>query len=146
MVDKYYPHDRPVVKCLDPGYSCIHINDDGVLVHYDLHENWSPICALGDIIKCIQNVRLFVYKLQSRYIGENALAESQFDTTSINATSMRERVAVEAAYADEEGNMVVDDHYDLESEMVSDEGNTDQSDMQRSVTSITEDIDDEMFS
>ena len=54
-------------------------------------------------------------------------------------------VAVEAAYADE-GNMMVDDRYDLESEMVSDEGNTDQSDMQRSVTSITEDIDDEMFS
>ncbi len=151
IVDKYYPHDRPIVRCLDSGYTCIHINDDGILVHHDLQDNWSPICALGDIIKSIQNIRLFVYKLQSLYGGENILAESQFDTTSINATSVKERVAVEAvAYADEQSHMVVDNHHydNVESDMMADtdEEDNDESHFQRSVVSMTENIDDGMFS
>ena len=139
IVDKFYPHDRPIVKCLDPGYNCIHIDDDGTLIHYDLADNWSPICALGDIVKSIQNVRLFLYKLQSQYRGENAVVEAQFDTTSIDVTSMRERLAVEAlavAFVDEQGNMVVDSSDSFSDEMIPDEDF--QSETQRSIVGMTE--------
>ena len=146
IVDKYYPHDRPIVKCLDPGYTCIHIGSDGVLLHRDLQEDWSPICALGDIVKSIQSVRQFVYKLQVQYEGENTFAQAQFDTTIIDATSVRERVTFEAeAFENEQGSMMIDDHDDdLESEMMIYNEGDEQNDSQRSITSMAENIDDEL--
>ena len=91
------------------------------------------------IVKSIQNVRLFLYKLQSQYRGENAVVEAQFDTTSIDVTSMRERLAVEAlavAFVDEQGNMVVDSSDSFSDEMIPDEDF--QSETQRSIVGMTE--------
>jgi ubiquitin-protein ligase len=63
-VQKFYPHDRPGVRCLDSGFQSAEIGDDGYVNHPNLQVNWNPICTLLDILSVIDSVRGSLYNMQ----------------------------------------------------------------------------------
>ena len=65
-VKKFYPHDAPIVRCLQPGFTCEYIMLDGLMIHPNLTENWSPISSLTEILNTIYTVRkMFILSLLS---------------------------------------------------------------------------------
>lgn len=56
-VRRFYPHDRPFIRCLDPGFTCSYILENGDVIHESLTRNWTAVCGLGDIIESVQEVR-----------------------------------------------------------------------------------------
>lgn len=60
-VPRYYPHNSPIVYCVDRGFTCPFILPTGELIHPSLREEWSAIGTLRTIIEVIQNVRLMFH-------------------------------------------------------------------------------------
>ena len=56
-VPKMYPHDPPVVRCIDDGFSCRFIDQKGVVMHQGLRNNWTAICTLGHVVQILQSIR-----------------------------------------------------------------------------------------
>lgn len=56
-IGRYYPHERPLVYCLDEGYTCQLIAEDGEVLHRRLWEDWSAIDSLKTVIDSVQEVR-----------------------------------------------------------------------------------------
>jgi hypothetical protein len=57
-VPKYYPHDRPIVNCLDYKFNtCEYANNIGEICHPDLKEGWSALCSLYTIISTLKSIR-----------------------------------------------------------------------------------------
>jgi ubiquitin-protein ligase len=61
MVEKYYPHQRPIVKCLQENYQCISILISGEVVHTALCDEWTAINSLSTIIDVLNNIRINNY-------------------------------------------------------------------------------------
>lgn len=56
-VPRYYPHDRPLVKCLEHGFICDYINFAGEVNHSFLTDQWSAIGTLKNIIDLLIFIR-----------------------------------------------------------------------------------------
>ena len=58
-VAKYYPHDCPLVSCLNKGFSNVYIRPDGRVVHPDLSASgWSAVRSLSDVLDTLKSIAL----------------------------------------------------------------------------------------
>jgi len=57
-VQKYYPHNKPELTCLDSGFTCSHISPAGEVMHMRLRDPlWSAVNGLREIVSCLQEIR-----------------------------------------------------------------------------------------
>lgn len=57
-VPKYYPHERPVVKCLDGGVRSPFISEQtGLVIHSQLCELWVATFSLSEVLSVLKSVR-----------------------------------------------------------------------------------------
>lgn len=61
---KRYPHDAPLVRCIDKGYACRFIDETGTVIHSGLREDWTAICTLGSVVQILQSIRGLFLNLQ----------------------------------------------------------------------------------
>ncbi len=62
IIPNYYPHDKPIIKCLDMNYYNEFILQNGNVLHPNIELNWNALCTLDNIIDTIQIIRMsFVY-------------------------------------------------------------------------------------
>ena len=61
---KRYPHDPPLVRCLDDGFHCRFIDEMGTVMHAGLSENWTAICTLESVVQILQSIRSLFLNLQ----------------------------------------------------------------------------------
>ena len=54
---KRYPHEAPLVCCLDQGFACRFIHDSGTVVHPAFGEEWNAICSLTNVVEALQAIR-----------------------------------------------------------------------------------------
>ena len=60
-VPRYYPHNHPVVFCLNEGFVCPFILPTGKITHSSICEDWSAIGTLGTVIDILQSIRLMFH-------------------------------------------------------------------------------------
>lgn len=60
-VPRYYPHNHPIVFCLNEGFSCPFILASGEIVHKGLDVDWSAIGTLGTIIDILNSIRMMFH-------------------------------------------------------------------------------------
>ena len=56
-VPRFYPHDLPIVKCLDSGFHNEFLDADGIVRHINLAERWTALNNLADILNTLESVR-----------------------------------------------------------------------------------------
>ena len=56
-VPHYYPHVKPVVKCLDYMGGSAYIATDGEVIHDVIGENWTALLSLRDIVGVLMSIR-----------------------------------------------------------------------------------------
>lgn len=56
-IKRFYPHDAPVVVCLDTGFTSPFITASGLVIHRALLEDWSALSSLATIIDSVQQIR-----------------------------------------------------------------------------------------
>lgn len=56
-VSKYYPHDRPLVVCMDAGYQNVSLGAGGEVRHTYLQEGWTAMGSLRSIITLLAAMR-----------------------------------------------------------------------------------------
>lgn len=57
-VPRFYPHENPIVLCLDTGYRNKFINADGLLSHPSLGRDWTALGTLTTVLCILQNIRI----------------------------------------------------------------------------------------
>lgn len=55
-VPRYYPHNAPVVRCLDFYHILPFLDNNGIVVHRGLNEDWNAICSIDNVIQILQVV------------------------------------------------------------------------------------------
>ena len=58
---RYYPHNHPIVFCLNGGFSCPFILPTGEITHSSIREEWSAIGTLGTVVDILQSIRLMFH-------------------------------------------------------------------------------------
>lgn len=56
-VPRYYPHARPIVKCLDYFVESLHLYANGTVYHSSLMDNWTALYSLSTVIEVLHCVR-----------------------------------------------------------------------------------------
>jgi ubiquitin-protein ligase len=64
-VPKLYPHDPPLVTCLNPGFVCQFIDSTGKVHHPALSGNWTAINSLIDVARTLEEVSSAIYELSN---------------------------------------------------------------------------------
>ena len=70
-VPRYYPHEKPKVRCLDLGFSHEYISLDGNITHPLLTSEWSAVYTVSDVIRAIQTIRLVYIKNNFTCLPQN---------------------------------------------------------------------------
>ena len=95
-VPRFYPHNSPIVHCLDEGYStrgnfaCPYILPSGEIMHDGLGESWSAIGSLATVIDILQNIRVLVQQNPQcvlRQLGSSSTADSVSASSSSSSSS-----------------------------------------------------------
>lgn len=70
-VPRYYPHQPPVVCCLDSrGLSFPpHLDADGTVHHPSLQSEWSPIKTLQSVVQVLHDLRVYISSQTPTSIG-----------------------------------------------------------------------------
>lgn len=63
-VSKYYPHNSPIVTCLDEHLSAPFIDANGEIQHMYLQNGWSAIGTLRTLLDIIQSLRPYFVQVQ----------------------------------------------------------------------------------
>ena len=56
-VSKYYPHQSPVVTCLEVEFSATFVSPEGEILHSHLQNQWSALGTIKTVVDIIQSVR-----------------------------------------------------------------------------------------
>ena len=56
-VSKYYPHQSPVVTCLQAEFCASFVSPDGEILHTHLQSGWSALGTIKTVVDIIQSVR-----------------------------------------------------------------------------------------
>jgi len=56
-VSKYYPHQSPVVTCLQTEFSATFVSPEGEILHSHLQNQWSALGTIKTVVDIIQSVR-----------------------------------------------------------------------------------------
>lgn len=56
-IPKYYPHDRPLVRCLNPCKPSPFIREHGIVCHPSLADGWVATNSLYTVVEILQLVR-----------------------------------------------------------------------------------------
>ena len=57
-VPRYYPHNAPLVRCLEGGFTCDHFNASGEVIHQKLNTDWFATSSLITVITILEEIRL----------------------------------------------------------------------------------------
>mgnify|MGYP000193211741 CR=1 FL=1 len=71
-VPRYYPHNKPILKCLDTIYKNQFILDNYNITHPIIDE-WTAMKSLQDIIECLQFIRATFINQSCPHIASNNL-------------------------------------------------------------------------
>ena len=104
-VPKRYPHDPPVVRCIDDGFSCRFIDQKGVVMHQGLRNNWTAICTLGHVVQILQSIR-------SLFLGLHDDAMDATDASYLFGKVPEAPIAQRSRSVGEQGNDDDDDDND----------------------------------
>eukprot|EP01039_Chlorochromonas_danica_P002101 gene2100-2295_t len=55
-VSKFYPHDRPSVRCLEDSIQSPHVQPGGLVTHVELMGNWRATNSLRTVIYALREV------------------------------------------------------------------------------------------
>ena len=92
LVAKRYPHDAPNVRCLDPGFVCRFIDENGLVHHSSLTEEWTAICSLTNIVEALQYIRSLFLNVNDPSAIETINRSCLFDLPIPPADSVHEAV------------------------------------------------------
>ena len=63
FVAKRYPHEAPTVRCIDSGFVCRFIDEEGIVLHPYLREEWTAIFSLTNVVEAVQQIRVLFMNL-----------------------------------------------------------------------------------
>ncbi len=75
IVRRFYPHDRPLIRCLDQGFACSYILENGNVIHSSLTSGWTAVCGLGEIVERVQEIRQIFQMLNDPHRVESIDAQ-----------------------------------------------------------------------
>jgi ubiquitin-protein ligase len=87
-VPKLYPHDPPLVTCLNPGFVCQYIDSTGKVHHPALSGNWTAINCLVDVAHTLEEVSSAIYQLAHQMHCQDLKEESSLEDQNF-ASSFR---------------------------------------------------------
>ena len=87
-VAKRYPHAAPNVHCLDTGFVCKYIDENGLVHHSSLTKEWTAICSLTSVVEALQYIRNLFLNLNDPIAIETIDRSCLFDLPIPHCGSM----------------------------------------------------------
>ena len=83
-VPRYYPHNHPIIFCLNEGNPSQFILQSGEIIHSSLREEWSAIGTLSTVIDILQSIRLRVHStLPSDFVNVSSRSSFSHEITEM---------------------------------------------------------------
>ena len=87
-VPRYYPHNAPMVRCLEDGFSSDFFRASGEVVHHKLDSDWFATSSLVTVIDILKEIRLSFAQKFSLHDDEKEMVVPSCDFVGLDSVTV----------------------------------------------------------